>query len=198
MFITILLFYSVRPHGDTESLNAFVLWWKTKRIRKTYKYSRCGRPENASSLTVVRELEFKSLWGRIKRTLMDACCLHDPPFCVWQMPTDMMVIVKVTLGQNWAIKDPFFIHHSTKLQCSQPHRGANCRDVYLYVKDNQLQKKNTCGAALLPQDVFSWAPSGCMCVNVYAAPQFLLTTFETIFTSCLSSLCNTHWSAITL
>lgn len=108
MFMTILLFYSVRPHGDTESLNAFVLWWKTKRIRKTYKYSRCGRPENASSLTVVRELEFKSLWGRIKWTLMDACCLHDPPFCVWQMPTDMMVIVKVTLGQNRPIKDPFF------------------------------------------------------------------------------------------
>lgn len=52
-----------------------------KNNRGTYRYSRCGRPENASSLIVVRELEFKSLWWIIQYTLTDAGSQHCAWFC---------------------------------------------------------------------------------------------------------------------
>ena len=35
----------------------------TLKVAKTHRYSRCGRPEKASSRIVVREFEFRSLQG---------------------------------------------------------------------------------------------------------------------------------------
>lgn len=60
---TVFIFFHPRHEKYTcdHTVSLFSINVFSQKCGETHKYSRCGRPENASSLIVVREFEFRSL-----------------------------------------------------------------------------------------------------------------------------------------